>query len=725
MFKLRNYQQKYSQELTDKVNNLLNSNYNKICVFKAPTGSGKTIMIAEFIKKLVDNREDGIEIAFIWITVHKLHEQSKEKLEKYYEDLQTVTCSIFEDLQDKQIQNKEILFFNWQSINQEDNIYIREREDQNNLSEIIKNTREAGREIILIIDESHHTAGSEKSQELIKQIDPKVTVEVSATPRLSNVDVQVYVDLQEVKDEEMIKNSIMINTRLGKVKATTSDDLIVKTALQKRLELKHDYEQEGSGVNPLVLIQLPDSKAGELDRKDEIVSTLDSRFGITTENGKLAIYLSEKENKVNLDNIEKNDNDVEVLIFKQAIAVGWDCPRSSILVLFREWKKFEFSIQTIGRIMRMPELKWYENSELNNAYVYTNISDIHIAEEIVKDYITIFEARRRDRIYDKIDLKSFYVKRKHEKTRLTSKFTDFFSDAAKEKNLLNKINLDVPKIQNTILADGKIDRLDLNQTVTGKNVLLRNASPVDIQKRFDSLARDCSEGFATVHSSERIMRAIYSFLEKNLDKTDMTEMQQIVLAPFNREYFIDTINIAKDRFRQEVVEKIEREVEELVWNVPENTEYTKIYGEKDYEKCIMEPVYIRKFISPEIGFMEFLEEKDNKVKWWFKNGENDKKYFAIKYTDPVDNQLHGFYVDFIIKMKDGRVGLFDTKSGITARVAKPKAEALAKYIKNDKKQNLFGGIAVFKNNLWYYNDDDESFEPFEKDSSGWKHLNLM
>ena len=292
MFKLKNYQEKYSQELTDKVNHLLNTVYNKICVFKAPTGSGKTIMMAEFIKRLVENREDGKEIAFIWITVHKLHEQSKGKLDDYYEDTQTVTCSVFEDLQDKEIQDKEVLFFNWQSINQEDNIYIREREDQNNLSEILKNTKDAGREIILIIDESHHTAGSEKSKELIKQIDPKVTIEVSATPRISNVDVQVYVDLQEVKDEEMIKNSIMINHQLGKERANTSDELIIKTALKKRIELKRAYEKENSNVNPLVLIQLPDSKAGEINRKDEIVNILNSQFGITVEK-KLAIYLSE------------------------------------------------------------------------------------------------------------------------------------------------------------------------------------------------------------------------------------------------------------------------------------------------------------------------------------------------------------------------------------------------------------------------------------------------
>jgi len=723
MYKLRNYQEKYTQELTDKVNNLLNTDYNKICVFKAPTGSGKTIMMAEFIKRLVDNREDDKEIAFIWITVHKLHEQSKEKLEQYYEDVQSIVCSGFEDLQEKQIQDKEILFFNWQSINQEDNIYIREREDQNNLSEIIKNTKETGREIILIIDESHHTAGSEKSQELIKKIDPKVTVEVSATPRISNVDVQVYVDLQEVKNEEMIKNSIMINSRLGKERASTSDELIIQTALKKRLELKQDYEKEDSDVNPLVLIQLPDSKAGELDRKDEIVSMLDSRFGITVDNGKLAIYLSEKEDKVNLENIYKNDNEVEVLIFKQAIAVGWDCPRSSILVLFREWKKFEFSIQTIGRIMRMPELRWYENSALNNAYVYTNISDIHIAEEIVKDYITIYESTRRDKIYDKIDLKSVYVKRKHEKTRLTGRFTDFFNDVAKDKDLLNKINLESPKIQNTILADAKIDRLDKDQVVVGKNILLRNASPVDIQKRFELFVKECSEGFATVHSSARIIRALYSFFEKNTTKTDMTEMQQIVLNADNKDYFVGTINLAKDKFKEEVVEKVEREIEELVWNIPENTEYTKIYAKKDYEKCVMEPVYIKKIVSPEIDFMDFLDDKTNKVKWWFKNGESDKKYFALKYIDPDDNQPHGFYVDFIVKMKDGRIGLFDTKSGITAKVAKPKAEALAKYVKNDKKKNLFGGIAVFKNNAWHYN-DSQNYETIDKDPTSWKQLIL-
>ncbi len=724
MFKLRKYQEKYTNELKEKVNNFLDSESNKVCIFKAPTGSGKTIMIAEFIKRLVENRDDEKEIAFIWITVHKLHEQSKEKLEQYYEDLQTVTCSVFEDLQDNQIQDREILFFNWQSINQENNIYIREGENENNLTHVIENTKEAGREIILIIDESHHTASSDKSLDIITKINPKVTIEVSATPHISNIDYLVNIDLQEVKEEEMIKKFIMLNHNLNNIKATTTDELIIKTALEKRQKLQKSYEKENSNVNPLVLVQLPDSRMGMLDRKDEIIKILDSRFGISTDNGKLAIYLSDKDNKVNLENIEKNDNEVEVLIFKQAIAVGWDCPRSSILVLFREWKKFEFSIQTIGRIIRMPEIKHYENDELNNAYVYTNIADIHIAEDVTKDYITIYESERRNEIYDVINLKSIYIKRKHEKTRLTSKFSEIFLEVARKNLLSDKISLEPLELKNRIITDGRIEQLDREQIIEAKKSISINTSPLELQNRFDLFLREHSEGFAPVHSSERIRRSLYAFFERNTDKVDLAEIQKIILSNGNREHFIESINRAKDRFRKEVVEKVEREIEEdLIWNVPENTEYTKIYGEKKYKKCIMKPAYIKTDNQYEIDFMDFLDHEENQVQWWFKNGESDKKYFAIKYMDSEDNQLRAFYVDFIFHMKDGRIGLFDTKGGLTAMVAKPKAEALAKYIKQNKHKNLFGGIVSFRNNMWKYTDDvNYSYKP--NDPYEWKILEL-
>jgi len=55
--------------------------------------------------------------------------------------------------------------------------------------------------------------------------------------------------------------------------------------------------------------------------------------------------LSEK--KENLELVEKNNSPINFLIFKQAAATGWDCPRASILVMFREIKNPSFHIQTV------------------------------------------------------------------------------------------------------------------------------------------------------------------------------------------------------------------------------------------------------------------------------------------------------------------------------------------------------------------------------------------
>jgi|APSaa5957512535_1039671.scaffolds.fasta_scaffold00674_40 type III restriction enzyme len=723
MFKLRNYQEKHVSELKQKIDEFFNLKSKKICIFKSPTGSGKTIMMAELIKRLVDNRIDEKEIAFIWITVHKLHDQSKEKLERYYEDLQTVGCANFYDLQDKQIQNKEILFFNWQSINQEKNIYIRENENEFNLSKVIENTKDEGREIILIIDESHHTASSEKSKEIIQKINPKVTIEVSATPKISDTDYVQSVDLQEVKDEEMVKNSVRLNYHLGNTQGSTTDELIIKIALEKRQELKNLYENENSNVNPLVLIQLPDSRKGMLDRKDQVIKLLDSRFGINTNNGKLAIYLSDKDNKVNLENIEKNENEVEVLIFKQAITVGWDCPRSSILVLFREWKKFEFSIQTIGRIIRMPEIKHYDNDELNHAYVYTNIEEVQIAEDVTKDYITIYESVRRDDLNDDIDLKSIYIKRKHEKTRLNAEFRKIFSEVANKQRLVNKVSLDVSKLEQKLITDVEIAELDRTQNIHG-TLLIRQSDIMNLQNRFDVFAREMTEPFAKEHSHGIIKRCIHQFFEKNTKITDLMDMANITLSTKNKDHFIRAISESKSQFTRDVVEKINRETEDIQkWNIPENTEYTKVYDKKNYKKCIMSPSYIKTDIQNEIRFMDFLEDKENGVKWWFKNEVNDKKYFAIKYDDSETGEPHAFYVDFVIHMNDGRIGLYDTKAGFTAKIAKPKAEALSRYIRDNKPKKVFGGIAVFENGEWLYNDNEE-YEYDDVDFSDWKPLDL-
>ncbi len=80
-------------------------------------------------------------------------------------------------------------------------------------------------------------------------------------------------------------------------------------------------------------------------------------------------------------------------------------------------------------------------------------------------------------------------------------------------------------------------------------------------------------------------------------------------------------------------------------------------------------------------------------------------------------------MDFVIYMNNGKIGLYDTKAGFTAKIAKPKAEALSKYIKDNKSKKVFGGIAVFEDGEWLYNDSEE-YEYDDKDFSDWKSLDL-
>ena len=211
---LRDYQDKKIEELKNKVNELLELDGSKICVLKAPTGSGKTIMMGEFLRRLVDpiDREDGRQFSFIWISVRDLHDQSKKALEHNFEN--AFRYSYFEDLQDNLIKKNEILFLNWEKLYNKDRIYIRENEKGKNLSSIVENTKQSGREIILIIDESHHTSLGPNAMRVREDISSKITIEVSATPTFAENVVEVY--HEKVVGEEMIKKEVWINPDLKK-----------------------------------------------------------------------------------------------------------------------------------------------------------------------------------------------------------------------------------------------------------------------------------------------------------------------------------------------------------------------------------------------------------------------------------------------------------------------------------------------------------------------------
>lgn len=727
MIGLKDYQKQAVDNLHRKLENSLRSSENEVIVFQAPTGSGKTVMVSALLKEFVRRRRDGKEFSFVWVSVRMLHEQSKEKLESFYEDDRTIKCSYFEDLEDRRIGENEILFINWHSINKKDiNIFVKENEKDNNLSNIIKNTKEDGRTIILIIDESHHTASSDKSKELIEVISPKITLEVSATPHLTERSSEIEkVRLSDVKAEEMIKSEVSVNPEFLDIKvgSKSSDEIVIEQALKKREELAKMYKKEGSKVNPLMLIQLPDNRANLISKKETVVKILEKK-GITEKNGKMAIWLSEDKSDT-LPNIEKNDNEVEVLVFKQAIALGWDCPRASILIIFRETHNFDFTIQTIGRIMRMPDLKYYtKEPELNTGYVFTNLPNIEITEEYAKDYITIYEAKRDSKLYKDISLSSIYLKRQRERTRLSGEFIKIFAKIAEATKLKKEINQKPSKIINPIIAEGIITDIDKSGEIESKGTLKVALDEKELQDRFDIfIVQNCTP-YAPADSSDRMKTALYQFFneEFKFDKYD-PQVQKIVLGKENEQLFRSVLNLAKERYKKEIVEKVseKRELQEIQnWEVPIFVSYNSRYKLQSQSLSIMKPFYTATQSEPERLFVEFLNASD-RVKWWYKNGETEIKYFAILRSDN-----RAFYPDFIIQFKDGTIGIFETKSGFTAgEDAKERAESLQRYIKKQNKsgKKIIGGIAICVNGTWRYN-DKENYKYNPEDLSNWKVLDL-
>jgi len=703
---LKEYQNTAIKKLLTRSKELLDQSGMKKIIFKAPTGSGKTIMTAEFLKQLITDREIKTTFSFIWTAPRKLHQQSKSKLEKYYEDTRALECSDFDDLTDKQIAENEILFLNWESINKKDkNTIVKENEKEFYLGKIVENTKDEGREIILIVDESHYH-DTEIADNLKDLMGPKLTIEVSATPEFKNANEIVEVPIEDVKIEGMIKKSVILNPNfknllsgdsLKTALADGTEAMVLDEALKKRSEIFREYKDAGLNINPLLLIQLPDRKTLQEDLiKNEVIQLLKDKYNITTENGKLAIYLSEE--KENLENISKNDQETEVMIFKQAIALGWDCPRAQILVLFRDWKSLTFSIQTVGRIMRMPEpdTGHYKKDILNHGFVFTNLANIEIKEDMARGYVTIYSSNRIDS-YKPIKLESVYRLRQREKTRLSPQFVRIFLKEACDYKLAEKIETKKQKFELPIISDYEaesVDKLD-GAKIVGEN-LIDIKSEYDMQKLYDYFVKNnLSPFYPEDRSIGRVKESIYYFFKEslNMDYTDhFIEILNIVLSSNNIQHFVNVIDITKEKYITETLKR-SAELQTLKnWELPESLNYNANYTLLETNKSALLPFYYDNKWKTEAAFISMLD-KSEKIDWWFQNGERDATFFAVPYSE--NEEQKPFYIDFIVKFKDGNLGLYDTKSGNTIKDAKEKSDGLQAYIKSNK--GLTGGIVTNSN----------------------------
>lgn len=119
----------------------------------------------------------------------------------------------------------------------------------------------------------------------------------------------------------------------------------------------------------------------------------------------------------------------------------------------------------------------------------------------------------------------------------------------------------------------------------------------------------------------------------------------------------------------------------------------------------MEPfIQLNKASNPEKEFVEYLQGFGDCIDWWYKNGDSGRQNYAIPYEKP-DGTPGLFYVDFVIRLKNGKIFLFDTKSaGSEPLTAYIKHNALIDYIakENEGGANLAGGVIVKDGMNWVW-----------------------
>lgn len=754
----------YQRDAVDEIKEYFDFNFNKkgnIIVFKSPTGSGKTLMISSVIEEEVAEREND-NFCFVWASIGKgeLQKQSYNSVKSYVQG--HPVCTLLEEDffgSRRFIKNHEVIFVNWEKLISKDrgtgkwkNNLMKDSEGHNFL-DVIRQTKENGTKIILIVDESHIGSSSNtRIAEFRDQIlEPDMTIEMSATPS-SNPDV--FVEPQRVIDEGIIKEEVIVNEGISAEDRTLaekdSEQLVLECAEAKRQEIIAAYQEVGANVNPLVLVQIPNTDAGEA--KKIVVNDFLRERGITEENGQLKHWY---DNKGNFDKnaIKRNDDETCYLIFKTAVATGWDCPRAHILVKFREGHSETFEIQTIGRILRTAEAKKYDNTILDNAYIFTNIASFETTPEsynpnkIKTEFSYMKEPYTMQSVWEQTLLDSFYRSREGDYNSADSRFNEYFEKefmdyfdlkeedkyqlwtVNAEKLEARKMNLDI-RTKDGISPEKIINAKDIDktQTIFGKTATVQ-MSESDIQANFYNIIKENLNGLAYVRSKSPINTAVVDVLGKfyNAFSRGNKIASTHKLMVQNHEIFAAILNRATAKFREMIQEEAGLKGVHYDFKIEDKRGYSMDTHEiLELEKSLYQP--LRVLINRQTGKVNQLEKKfltylnkSDEVEWFWENGtELMKINFGISYN----NGANTFQPDFIVKFTNGNVGIFDTKA-IDQRVEDTtvKAEALWKYIfdiNNDKDRSpkVVGGIVVEHGGVFYYY-NEEKYVDMKEDNSNW------
>ena len=711
---LFDFQEKAVIKLLDIVTD---SRSKQTVIVKSPTGSGKTIILIDFIEEYLTKINS--RTAFIWLCPGKgdLEEQSRQKMHKFAPHRHTQ--NLFDALQNS-FDAESTTFINWELVTKKGNTAIRDSE-RKNLFDRIAEAHRAGTEFIVIIDEEHSN-NTAKAKTIIDAFSAKNIIRVSATAVENKRYEYFEIDEVDVINAGLITKALYVNEGLVDGMEISNDyECLLDLADAKRKAIAARYKELGKAIRPLVLIQFPN---GQPETIRAVEAKLES-MGYTYDNGMVSIWMSEDKRDLP-DNLTENDATPVFLLMKQAISTGWDCPRAKILVKLREGMNEGFEIQTIGRIRRMPEAKHYEDDLLDFCYVYT--FDEKYKAGLLSSIDKAYETRR------------LFLKDKCKTFTLEKEIRDMDFDGLGEREVLIKIHealvakyhLGSDKKQNQmLLADaGYVFGAEIHgQALQGEFVrtsaLTESHSYITTHKRIDTH----KHGMQLMHSIDAIKSSIgmaqnkvKTILERLFRKGGATGRKLIALE--TAEFYAFVINNQhklKEEFREVTAQmavqlSYERNPKRSTFRIPEQDFFRydpNVKGEVEYLSNAYHE-YTSGFATSlvrstcEMLFEQHCEGRQD-IEWVYKNGDTGQQYFSIVYVDGIQKQWL-FYADYIVMKKDGTVWVIETKGGEARgqdknidRQIENKFNAFKAYA---AKHNLHWGFVRDKDNQLYINNTE-------------------
>jgi type III restriction enzyme len=726
------FQTEAQEKLVDRAVKLIGRHGRSVITLQSPTGSGKTVMMANALSALTEACEGAHSLAILWVAPNKLHEQSYSRLQQVYAATKTLTCLKTDELAGGEIPERTVVFMNWGSIDSESLLLRRDNETRRNLASYVQRARAVGRKVVLVVDESHlHLDSGEQAQVVVDHIiQPDLLIEVSATPRVERPDAPIVVLREDVIAAGLIRKGLTVNPGAqltesdGRYLPTfdgTSESLL-DAALAKQADLTRQYLAAGSPVVPLVLVQLPDRRANA-DALEHFENYLFMKHGLERGNG-VAVWLS-GDRSPELDAISEFGSPVRVMFFKQAAATGWDCPRAQILVGLREMQSDTFTTQVLGRIIRQPEHQHYVDEDLNRGYVFTNYPKLELDAETVS-WVDKAWVRAKEPLV--LPLPNWVAKNADGRTHLT---LDVVSAILAHRDMLESVR-HLGAVSVRLLDGDVIDDIDAKRSIEGSRSV--NLDVYALQAQLDKVKADLvSSTAAQIGGRKYVEKALRDAAAMVVGTDDETVVLETILHPLNKQQFLV---MAQRGIHDFLVGKTTSErVLELrsFWEAPLSRFMDVSAPLEGYTKCLYQPVLAGQFQKSDVEkpFSKLLDS-DPDVEMWLKNGDNGREHFAIRYE--MDGQEALFYPDFIVKTLTGGIRLYDTKgSGDSERSTgnavdtHAKARALAVYMQElrDAGLDVEGGIVVRKDRAWWVHSGESYSGTVEvSEQFGWRAFML-